>query len=178
MTRAQLEHILRASAAITGASEFVVIGSQAILGSHPTPPPECLISIEADIFTFRSPEDANLIDGSIGEASPFHQTFNYYAHGVGEETATLPDGWKERLVPFKTPATRGATGLCLEVHDLAIAKLVAGRDKDLAYIAALIRHNIADPDIIAARLDITPLNDQIGELCRTRLSHLRARSAS
>jgi hypothetical protein len=32
MQRHELEHILRASAAITGADQFVVIGSQAILG--------------------------------------------------------------------------------------------------------------------------------------------------
>lgn len=58
MTKAQLEHILRAVAAITGADEIVVIGSQAIVGIHSDPPPECLVSIEADLFTFRSPEDA------------------------------------------------------------------------------------------------------------------------
>lgn len=175
MTRTQLEHILRASAAITGADEFVIIGSQAILASHPNPPPECIESIEADLFTFRSTEDANLIDGSIGEHSPFHQTFNYYAHGVGEETATLPDGWKDRLVPFRTPGTGNATGLCLEVHDLAISKLVAGREKDLAYIAALIREQIVDPQTLADRLKATPLAEQLRDIAHNRLQFLQKR---
>src|SRR5262245_51590105 len=117
MTREQLEHILRASAAITGATEVVVIGSQSILGEYSHPPSPVLTqSIEADVFTFRSPEDAVLIDGSIGEGSLFHTTFGYYAHGVGEETAVLPTGWKDRLVRVKTPGTGGATGLCLEGH--------------------------------------------------------------
>ena len=40
----------------------------------------------------------------------------------------LPSGWRDRLVPLRNPNTRGATGWCLEVHDLAIAK-VAGREK-------------------------------------------------
>lgn len=101
MQRPQLEHIIRAAAGITGADRFVVIGSQAILGQFSDPPEELLISLEADLFTLRSPSDADLIDGSIGEASPFHQTFGHYAHGVGEETAMLPTGWKERLIPFK-----------------------------------------------------------------------------
>ncbi len=35
---------------------------------------------------------ADLIDGSIGELSPFHETFGYYAHGLGPETAALPAG--------------------------------------------------------------------------------------
>jgi hypothetical protein len=87
MTKSQLEHLLRASAAITGADEFVVIGSQALLAQVANPPPPLIESMEADLFTFRSHEDANLIDGSIGEGSPFHQTFGYYAHGVGQETA-------------------------------------------------------------------------------------------
>lgn len=36
----------------------------------------------------------------IGEASPFHDEFGVYGQGVTLETATLPDGWRDRLVPF------------------------------------------------------------------------------
>jgi hypothetical protein len=90
MLLSQLEHILRASAAITGTDQFIIIGSQALLGQFPNAPADLLVSIEADIYSLRDPADAELIDGSIGEASPFHQTFGYYAHGVGVETAVLP----------------------------------------------------------------------------------------
>ena len=92
MNRAALEHILRAAAAVADEQEIVVIGSQAVLGQFPDAPAALLVSIEADVFTFRNPDDADLIDGSIGEGSPFHQTFGYYAHGVAEETAVLPAG--------------------------------------------------------------------------------------
>ena len=92
-----------------------------------------LISIEADLFSLRAPEDAELIDGTIGEASPFHQTFGYYAHGIGAETAVLPDGWKDRLIPLRTENTGGATGLCLEVHDLAVSKLALVGRKTLIF---------------------------------------------
>ena len=129
MQRPQLEHIIRAAAAITGAQEFVVIGSQALLGQFPNPPAELLVSIEADLFTFRTEADAELIDGSIGEFSPFHRTFGYYAHGVGQETAMLPAGWKDRLIPVRNENTGAGTALCLEIHDLAVSKLVAGREK-------------------------------------------------
>lgn len=71
MQRLQLEHIIRAAAGITGAQEFIIIGSQAVLGQFPDAPAELLISIEADVFTLRDPSDAGLIDGSIGEGSPF-----------------------------------------------------------------------------------------------------------
>jgi hypothetical protein len=61
--RQQLEHIIRAAAGITGASEFVIIGSQALLGQFPQAPDELLISIGADIFSLRDPADNDLIDG-------------------------------------------------------------------------------------------------------------------
>jgi hypothetical protein len=172
MKRPQLEHILRAAAAITGADRFVVIGSQAILGQVPDPPAELVVSIEADLFSLRGAEDADLIDGTIGELSPFHRTFGYYAHGVGEETAVLPRGWRERLVPLRSPNTGGATGLCLEVHDLAVSKLVAGREKDLSFVAALVRHQLADTAVIRARLTQTPLDEARRTACESRLSAL------
>jgi hypothetical protein len=173
MNRPQLEHILRAAAAITGADRFVVIGSQAILGQHPNPPPDLVVSMEADVFSLRSPKDAELIDGSIGELSPFHQTFGYYAHGVGEETATLPAGWKDRLVVLRAPGTGDATGLCLEVHDLAVSKLAAGREKDLAFVGALLRHRLASPDVIRSRIAATPLQKNDTDRCLARLSSLK-----
>ncbi len=172
MTREQLEHVLRASAAITGSDHIVVIGSQAILGTFPNASPEFLKSFEVDVFTFRSPEDANLIEGSIGEASLFQTTFGYYAHGVAVETATLPDGWRERLVPVRTPATGGATGLCLEIHDLAVSKLAAGREKDIEYVTGLLRHRLAKPDVIESRLGATPLSPAQRELCVARLKRI------
>jgi hypothetical protein len=172
MTPAQLEHILRAAADITGTRELVIIGSQAILATCADPPLECSHSVEADIFTFRSTDDANTIDGAIGEESQFHHTFGYYAHGVGEKTATLPAGWKDRLIPFKTPATGGATGLCLEPHDLAISKLVAGREKDLTYIAALLRAGLVEASLLHVRLADTLLSAEARTLCLARLQRL------
>jgi hypothetical protein len=177
MKRSQLEHILRASSAITGADEIVVIGSESLLGQYPDPAPELSRSIEADVFTFRSPRDAELIDGSIGEGSPFHQTFGYYAHGVGEETATLPGGWKERLIRLRTSATGGATGLCLEAHDLAVSKLVAGRPKDFAYVAAMLRHGLGRIDELRARLATTALEPRVREICLSRLDRLSSGNA-
>jgi hypothetical protein len=172
MNRTQLEHIIRASAAITGATELVIVGSQSILGQYPDAPPELLRSIEADIFTLRSPDDAELIDGSIGEASPFHQTFGYYAHGVGSETAVLPDGWKDRLVPLRTPATGGGTGLCLDPNDLAISKLVASREKDLEYLRLLFAQGLASAATVRQRIIATPIPESLRARCLRTLESL------
>jgi hypothetical protein len=174
MQRLQLEHIIRAAAGITGAPEFVIIGSQAVLGQFPDAPAELLVSIEADVFTLRNPADADLIDGSIGEGSPFHQTFGYYAHGVALDTAVLPAGWQERLVPVRNPNTGGGTGLCLEIHDLAVSKLIAGREKDLDFVRGLFRHKLARSEVVRERLAVTPGDDTHRQLCFERLKRLQA----
>lgn len=41
MTRAELEHIIRAAGTIANCDDIVVIGSQAILGSFPMLPHHC-----------------------------------------------------------------------------------------------------------------------------------------
>jgi hypothetical protein len=145
VTREQLEHLIGAAAVIAADDEIVVIGSQAILGQFPQAPAPMRVSVEADLYPLNHPERADLIEGSIGELSPFHETFGYYAQGVGEETACLPQGGKERLVVVQNENTRGAKGLCLEVHDLLVAKAIAGRDKDFSFLSEAAKHHMADP---------------------------------
>jgi hypothetical protein len=87
MKRFQLEHIIRAGGSIADDEEIIVLGSSSILAQFPNISEEVLVSIEADVFPKNKPDMADLIDGCIGELSPFHQAFGYYAHGVGKETA-------------------------------------------------------------------------------------------
>ena len=146
--------MIRAAAVIAGDAEIVVIGSQAILGRFPDAPAELLVSADADVYPRNHPERADLIEGSIGELSPFHETYGYYAQGVGERTAVLPDGWETRLVAVPTSAGRG---LCLEPHDLVVSKYVAGREKDREYVRAALRHRLVEPSVLLDRLARTPL---------------------
>lgn len=157
MTRSELEHLIRAAGSIANDSEIVVIGSQSILGQFPDAPAALLVSAEADVFPLHHPELADLIDGSIGEGSAFHELYGYYAQGVGERTATLPKGWRARLVRISNPNTSGVCGLCLEVHDLAISKHVAGREKDAEFTRELARQGMTDGKTLLARLEETDL---------------------
>jgi hypothetical protein len=153
--REQLEHVIRAAATIAGDTEIVIIGSQAILGRYPDAPAELLVSADVDVYPRNHPERADLIEGSIGELSPFHSTYGYYAQAVGERTALLPEGWQARLVPVPTAA---GTGLCLEPHDLVISKYAAGREKDREYVRAAIRHGLVDPPVLLERLARTAVD--------------------
>ncbi len=168
MKRSELEHVLRASGEIADDDEFIVIGSQSILGQFPDAPIKLLASMETDIYPKHKPELAEMIDGAIGEGSSFHAEFGYYAQGVGPKTALLPKGWRKRLVGINNPNTNGVTGLCLEVHDLAISKCVAGRPKDLEFIQELVRNKMIDYKTLIQRLGET-------ELSRAERSNIKSR---
>lgn len=168
MNRAALEHIVRAAAAAAGEREIVIIGSQAVLGQFPDAPDSLLVSLDADVFPRYAPDKSDLIDGAIGELSMFHETYGYYAHGIDDTTATLPSGWADRLVRISNENTAGAIGWCLDVHDLALSKLVAGRDKDLEYVQVLMREKMVAPSVLHERLKALPLST-------TRLAGVHAR---
>lgn len=83
--------------------------------------------------------------------------YGYYAQGVDVNTATLADGWQDRLVRFSPAAANGATGLCLERHDLAISKLVAGRPKAFEFVTALLDAGLVDVGEMRTRADLLPV---------------------
>ncbi len=160
----EFEHVLAAAAAVTGQDELVVVGSQAILGSCRHPPASMLQSLEADIYPLHDPDAADLIDGALGDGSPFHLAYGYYAHGVGPETAKAPRGWQERLIMHEIPprvaSERTAVAWCLEAHDLVLSKCAAGRDRDWDYTTEALNAGIVQADVLFARLPDLPVDDQ------------------
>lgn len=169
MKRSELEHLIRAAGKIAGERELVVIGSQAILGQFPDAPPALLRSMECDLYPKRDPALADKVDGAIGEGSRFHEQFGYYAQGVGPGTATLPRGWQRRVVRVENANTGGYAGLCLEVHDLAVSKYVAGREKDLEFTRELARHGMTEKKILLTRLAATRLGAALARAVRGRI---------
>ena len=167
MTREQLEHIVRAAGAITNESVILVLGSQSILGAFPEAPPPLDVSREADVCPLDAPEKADLISGAIGEVSQFDSTFGYYAHGLPPEACPLAVGWRDRLVPFRNEHTRGITALCLHPLDLAGSKLVAGREKDIAFVVALLVHGMIAPRDLEAQIALLPVPEQRERAART-----------
>ena len=143
----QLRHLLRASAQIVGDDQFIVIGSQSILGKYPNAPAEFLWSTEADLIAKNKPRQTDKLE-SIGELSEFHQTHGIYADPVSEKTAVLAKGWKGRLVNIVAHDVNGetVTGLCLDPHDLFVSKIAAGREKDVEFVRAMIEHRMVDRD--------------------------------
>jgi hypothetical protein len=169
MTRDQLEHIIRAAGVLADVSDLIVIGSQAILGEFPSAPAELLLSNEADVYPSCHPEPSDLIDSTIGEGSPFQKSFGYYARGVGETSAILPRGWRDRLILVTGENTRFVRGWCLEAHDLPIAKYVAEREKDRDFTRALARYRMVQRDLLKQRLADTELHPEVRALVEKRM---------
>lgn len=170
MRREQLEHLIRAASAIARQQRFVVVGSQSVLGQFPDAPAGPLtMSMEADLIPIDDPATADLIDGTIGEGSSFHELYGYYAQGLEPDTAILPEGWEGRLTEINNANTGGASAYCIDVHDLALSKYAAARPKDLAFIKALIGHGYVQRDKLLARLDLMPESKANRSAIRSRI---------
>ena len=175
MKRSQVEHVLRAAAAITQELSFVVVGSQAILLAFPDAPQELLVSRELDLYPALNPAKADLIDGAIGAMSSFDETFGYHADGVGPETAVMPPDWETRSQLFYVGEV---TAICPEVHDLAVSKCVAAREKDADFIRILLRHQMIGIDLLLERISKVDAGkhpvQSIAEWARRRAAEARA----
>lgn len=141
MKKQQVDHVLRAAGRITGEKEFVIVGSQALHGKHPDLANDIVRSAGIDLIAGGAVSRTDWLN-AIGQDSPFHEQFGYYADPVDETAAVLPRGWKGRLVNLPPGDTEGVKGLCLDPHDFAIAKYVARREKDVAFTRELARRGI------------------------------------
>lgn len=187
MNRNELEHIIRAVGEIAGVEKVIILGSQSILGQFPKFPelvsPEdyselsltnqshevLFRSIEVDIIISESEEKTEIVDAAIGELSSFHDTFGYYVQGVDYSTSKLPKGWKDRLVEICNENTNEISGLCLEIHDLIISKLYAGRQKDIDFFHAAVKLGLLSIETLKERLNVTPMSDELRLIIEKRM---------
>lgn len=176
MNRSELEHGIRAACDVAGVRDIIVIGSQAILGQYPDAPRTLRVSREMDVYPPTRPDHSDLIDGALGELSEFDTTHGFYVHGVGPETATLPNDWESRLIAVRNENTRNHTGWCLEVHDLAASKLVAGRPKDNEFVRELLKHRLIRTTTLRERIRALPLPAHETERIAERLPRLQPES--
>ncbi len=173
MRRDQLEHAIRTACQILQHPAVIIVGSQAILGTYREDemPAEATMSREVDVLPIadtnaETSKLADLIEGVAGEWSSFEEQHGFSIDGVDLDTAVLPHGWRERLVKVQNANTAAAsgtpelTGWCLDKEDLCAAKLCAHREKDLAFVSALTRAGLVDPDVVADRLAMVPQTHQ------------------
>lgn len=153
MRKWEVELALRTAGRIARENQFYLIGSQAVHACCRRAPTEVLLSQECDLYPVNRPETANLLDAQLGRGSPFAQRRGFYVDVVTPELASLPPGWQSRL---KILRAGRITALCLEVHDLIVSKLAAGRLKDLEFVGALLQRRLASLQVLRRRIGQFP----------------------
>ena len=139
----------------------MIIGSQAIHGEIVDPPDELLQSMEVDMYPLADPDRADDIDGALGDGSWFEYTNGYFAHGVGPTTAKAPAGWMERLVRVDVEPLvpgRKPVAYCMERHDMILAKLVRGEQRDVDYARVAVRAGLVNAAVLQTRIDDLPVD--------------------
>ena len=166
LKREAIAHLLRAASAITNEPSFDLVGTGAVIARAKTLPLDLSRTRELDL---QLPDDergrviADLIDGSIGEGSQFDATFGYYAHAIAEGTAQLPAEWRSRAMKIEVQA--GLSCICPDPSDIALSKIAAWRQKDIAWLRAATP-TILDVAAMRGRLDEMPARGDDTELRR------------
>lgn len=158
MTKAELENLLKRAGDVARDRDFFLIGSQSLRATCAAIPRDFPKTIEADLYPRRHPQAWSRLRAELGNKTKFFKRHGYYLDCTDPGLATLPDGWMERLIPFRTPRTGGVTAWCLEPHDLFVSKLVAWREKDQQFLRAMLRHKFSKPATVLRRIDDLPVS--------------------
>jgi len=155
-----LKHMAGVALAITRGGRIIVFGSSSLLGSVPDADQRFELvrrSLDADFIL--DPFDdqiARVAQDALGVDTEFERQFGYHADIVRPMAfENFPPGWEARLKPLEDCA--GV--FCLEPHDMAVAKLFAGRPKDITLLADLMREGLLDVEVLAKRLFDTPMTE-------------------
>lgn len=155
-----LKHMAGAALALTHSGRIIVFGSSSLLGSIPDADQRFELirrSLDADFILDPFDEQiARVAHDALGADTEFEREFGYHADIVRPMAfENFPPGWEGRLLPLD-----GCAGVfCLEPHDMAVAKLFAGRAKDITLLAELIRENLLNVEVLAKRLFDTPMTE-------------------
>lgn len=153
-----LFQILGEARKLSGLNDFVVIGSLSILALEADfdVPKDMTMSNDVDCYTRDDPDRIFELVGALGEHSKYHEKSGFYLDAVGPNLATLPEGWKDRLIKVERHA------LCawfLDPNDAAVSKYARGEPRDVRWIRAGIRAGVVSVPVVQARMRSTTFID-------------------
>lgn len=173
MNPEQLQRLVEATEKLLGPERIVVMGSSAFLGSFPEAASISEIETSRDVDLLLSPsseENARIAFEALGEGRTFSKKFGVHVDILRPDAAELlPKGWEDRLLPLD----KSRIIFCLDAHDVGIAKLLAGRAKDMALLSELIRLGLLDWPILEDRLRETVMEEKEVVRAHDRLVSLK-----
>ena len=137
MKRHDLLQLLGTIRAVTGDHPLIIVGSQSAHSQVAWLPSIVTTSIEVDVFLKPDSRLHRLLRLEYGMDSPYHAEHGVYVDPLGAGFVSLPPGWEERLVTI-TAEDGSVTYQALELHDTAVTKLWAAREKDFTFITELL----------------------------------------
>ncbi|MHB9007275.1 MAG: DUF6036 family nucleotidyltransferase [Limisphaerales bacterium] len=156
-----LTQLLEATRALAHPDRIVILGSSCLLPIYPglgEPGQPLEMSYDSDLLlTPIDDETAAILGEAVGQQSLFAKRHGYYADVLRPSIAeTLPAGWESRL-----HLVAGCDNVfALDVYDLALVKLMIGRQKDLDLLRALLKLGVLEPMRLRAHYQQTPLGDR------------------
>ena len=142
MKKWQLLDLVRRVHELTNINEPVIVGSQTLFAITDQVPTIVARSVEADFLIAQHGIEARQkVGDELGVTSGFYEAHGYYADPLGLATVVLVPGWQERLQPLRDE-NGTIIAQCLELHDVAVSKLMAGRDKDFVFLDALLESRL------------------------------------
>jgi hypothetical protein len=112
----------------------IIVGSQAIFALTDFPPEIVRKSVECDFLLLNKLAELRpTLTEQLGIFSDYQQRTGFYADILGLATVVLPIGWENRLVELKNENDE-IIAFCVEIHDVAVSKLIAGREKDFEFL--------------------------------------------
>ena len=154
-------HLTRSAAALSECDRIIVLGSASVLASHPELGETDLLARTYDADLLLDPwheETALVVHDTLGEDETFHERFGYHADILRPEIVEqLPPDWEQRLVPV--PRVAGA--FAISPSDLACAKCLVGRPKDVSLIAHLLKLGHVEESRVSELLQSMALHEPL-----------------
>jgi len=143
--------IVKRVSELTGVESPVIVGSQTLYAVTESVPSIVRDSVECDFMLAEAGIEAiQAVNHHLGILSSFSKTKGYFADGLGLATVVLAPGWKDRLIPLKDDGGQ-TVALCLELHDTAVSKLMAGRDKDYVFLNEILASRLISLETLVER---------------------------
>jgi hypothetical protein len=165
MRRQDLTRLFSRARELCGETDYVVLGSLAVLGCAGEVPPRMAASIDVDAYSKHDPPRIFDLAAALGQGSPFEREHGYYLDPIAPAVATLPPGWEGRLTRIQLdPAL---AGWFLEPNDAAVSKYARMEPRDREWIRPGLEAGVLSLAILDARFARTSFLDE-GESARAR----------
>ncbi|MGH9947027.1 MAG: DUF6036 family nucleotidyltransferase [Pyrinomonadaceae bacterium] len=143
----------------SGDNPPIIVGSQSFHAYSDHLPEIARKSVECDFMLSSSNFSKRpMIDLTLGIQSPYRVENGFFADALGLASVVLPDGWRDRLVPYHDDSGN-VIALCADKHDVAVSKFIAGRDKDLEFLASALASGLIEIKQLLERLE--PASDKV-----------------